>query len=77
MYLWHFFIIALVFRVTHHAVITRDLLLNFLLQATLILPCILAGTLVYFILVERPCMDPAWPRKLKAALSREPGRPVV
>ena len=77
MYLWHFFIIALVFKVTRHLVLTRDLFVNFLLQAALILPCILAGTLVYFILIERPCMDPAWPRKLKAALSREPGRPVV
>jgi peptidoglycan/LPS O-acetylase OafA/YrhL len=77
MYLWHFFIIALIFKMSHRVVITRDLLVNFLLQATLILPCILAGTLVYFILIERPCMDPAWPRKLKAALSREPGRPVV
>ncbi len=77
MYLWHFFIIALVFKATRHLALTSDELVNFLLQAALILPCILAGTLVYFVLVERPCMDPAWPRKLKAALSREPGRPVV
>lgn len=68
-YLWHFFIIALVFKASRHLVVSHDLLANFLLQSALILPCILAFCVLYFVLIERPCMDPAWPQKLWAALS--------
>ena len=68
-YLWHFFIIALVFKASRHIVVSHDLLANFLLQSVLILPCIFVFCVLYFVLVERPCMDPAWPQKLRAALS--------
>jgi peptidoglycan/LPS O-acetylase OafA/YrhL len=68
-YLWHFFIIALVFKASRHIVVSRDLLANFLVQSLLILPCILVGCVLYFVLIERPCMDPAWPQKMWAALS--------
>lgn len=68
-YLWHFFIIALVFKASRRLVVSHDLLANFLLQSALILPCILAFCVLYFVLIERPCMDPAWPQKLWAALS--------
>jgi peptidoglycan/LPS O-acetylase OafA/YrhL len=68
-YLWHFFIIALVFKVSRRIVVSHVLLVNFLLQSMLILPCILAYCILYFVLIERPCMDPAWPQKVWAALS--------
>jgi peptidoglycan/LPS O-acetylase OafA/YrhL len=68
-YLWHFFIIALVFKASRHIVVGHDLLANFVLQSLLILPCVLAFCVLYFVLIERPCMDPAWPQKLRAALS--------
>jgi len=29
----------------------------------LVLPALMVAT-AYFVLVERPCMDPAWPKKL-------------
>ncbi len=74
-YLWHFFIIALVFKASRHLLITHDLLGDFLVQSVLILPCILAFSVAYFVLIERPCMDPAWPQKLWAALSRSSRRP--
>jgi hypothetical protein len=54
---------------------THDLLADFLVQTVLILPCILAFSVAYFVLIERPCMDPAWPQKLRAALSRNSRRP--
>lgn len=77
LYLWHFFIIALVFKLSRHAIVTHDLLVNFLIQSAIILPCILAFCLLYFVFIERPCMDPAWPQKLRAAVSGHSRRPEV
>jgi peptidoglycan/LPS O-acetylase OafA/YrhL len=68
-YLWHFFVIALVFKISSRVLVTHDLMTNFLVQSVLILPCILAFCAVYFALIERPCMDPAWPHKLWTAVS--------
>jgi peptidoglycan/LPS O-acetylase OafA/YrhL len=68
-YLWHFFVIALVFKVSRRVVVTHDLLTNFLVQSVLMLPCVLAFCTLYFIFIERPCMDPAWPQKLWTAVS--------
>lgn len=67
-YLWHFFIIALVFKASRRILVSHDLLANFLVQSVLILPCVLLYCGLYFVLVERPCMDPAWPYKLWSAL---------
>jgi peptidoglycan/LPS O-acetylase OafA/YrhL len=68
-YLWHFFIIALVFKISRRVLVTHDLLTNFLIQSLLILPCVLASSVLYFVFVERPCMDPEWPQKLRTAVS--------
>ncbi|HEX6772756.1 MAG TPA: acyltransferase, partial [Acidobacteriaceae bacterium] len=74
-YLWHFYIIALIFKVSRRVLVTHDLLTNFLVQSVLILPCVLAVSVAYFIAIERPCMDPGWPHKLRAALSSRVRRP--
>jgi peptidoglycan/LPS O-acetylase OafA/YrhL len=74
-YLWHFFLIALIFKATRHLVLFADFLPNFLIQCALMLPLILLGAAAYFRLIERPCMDPAWPQKLRAALSQRFRRP--
>lgn len=71
-YLWHFFIIALVFRVTKHLVVTDDFMVNLLVQAVLLLPPILLLSALYYVWVERPCMDPQWPRKLLAKFKAAP-----
>jgi peptidoglycan/LPS O-acetylase OafA/YrhL len=63
-YLWHFFIIAAFFRVTKHVVVTQDYLLNVTIQAVLLLPFILFFSTLYYLCIERPCMDPRWPQKL-------------
>lgn len=39
---------------------------NFWVQALVIVPTLLVISSAYFVLVERPCMDKDWPRKLKA-----------
>src|SRR5579859_3502267 len=77
LYLWHFFIISLVFKASRHVMLTHDLLGAVLVQAAIILPCVLAFCTVYFVLIERPCMDPAWPQKLWAAVSGHSRRPEV
>jgi len=35
-----------------------------LLQIALMLPLVLLVGAIYFVLIERPCMDPEWPQKL-------------
>lgn len=77
MYLWHFFIIALVFKVSRRWHFSHDLLTNIALQGLIILPCVVAFTIAYFVLIERPCMDPAWPQKLRAAVRSRARRPAV
>jgi peptidoglycan/LPS O-acetylase OafA/YrhL len=74
-YLWHFFIIPLVFKVSRHIMPTHDLLGMMAIQAAIILPCVLAFCIAYFVLIERPCMDPAWAQKLRAAMSAHARRP--
>jgi peptidoglycan/LPS O-acetylase OafA/YrhL len=75
MYLWHFFIIALVFKQSRYWLVTHDLLLNLAVQALILLPCVVGFTILYFVLVERPCMDPLWPQKLWAAARSSARRP--
>lgn len=77
LYLWHFFIISLVFKASRHLVLTHDLLGAVLIQGAIILPCVLTFCTVYFVLIERPCMDPMWPQKLWAAVSGHSRRPEV
>ena len=68
-YLWHFFVIGVFFKLTRHLVVFHDFLLNFAVQiVTLGIPIAVVSVLV-FVLIERPCMDPAWPRKFWAFFS--------
>lgn len=63
-YLWHFFTIGVFFKLTRHLVVFHDFLLNFFVQVVALGIPIAAVSLLAYVLVERPCMDPAWPRKL-------------
>jgi peptidoglycan/LPS O-acetylase OafA/YrhL len=51
-------------------------LLHLMAQAVVILPLLLLVSSVYFVLIERPCMDRDWPRKLRQRLAslRHQGR---
>lgn len=63
-YLWHFFVIGVFFRVTRHFVVFHDFLVNYLIQIVALgIPIALVSALA-FVLIEKPCMDPEWPRKL-------------
>ena len=69
-YLMHMLIVSIVFKATRHLAVFSDFLLNYTLQvATLGTAIALLGTL-YFVLIERPCMDPQWPHKLWRRISR-------
>jgi peptidoglycan/LPS O-acetylase OafA/YrhL len=67
-YLLHMFVISTLSPLTRHAMITGNLYSDYLIQLLLLLPPIAAVSIAYFVLVERPCMDPQWPHKLWAIL---------
>ncbi len=64
-YLLHFALIAVFFKLTRYAIFGNlDFFGNYLIQWVLMgIPVLLLCTLFY-VLVERPCMDPGWPSKL-------------
>jgi peptidoglycan/LPS O-acetylase OafA/YrhL len=69
-YLLHFVWIAILFRVTRHFILPgANFLENFLIQLVTVGLPVLAVSAGYFILVERPCMDPDWPGKLWQRIS--------
>lgn len=64
LYLFHFLIISAVSRVSKPVHIGHEFWAYYFLQAVLVLPVVLILCGVFFLLVERPCMDRDWPRKL-------------
>lgn len=76
-YLLHYPLISLLGRVTARLGEQGAAWMHLLVQCALILPPLLLVSAVYFALVERPCMDPAWPAKLRAWLFARLGRRAV
>lgn len=66
-YLFHFAVISFAGPTTIRIHWGHSYLLNVALQASLLIPLILVVSGVFFVLVERPCMDPDWPTRLAAA----------
>ena len=62
-YLLHMLTISTVFRVVKYWHGSTDGE-TMLLQIAVMFPIVLVVGAAYFVLVERPCMDPAWPQKL-------------
>ena len=64
-YLLHLALIAVFFKVTRRAILPQlDFLGNFLVQCVVTMVPVLLCCAVFYLLVERPCMDPDWPSKL-------------
>jgi peptidoglycan/LPS O-acetylase OafA/YrhL len=63
-YLFHSLIIYAVKHFTAPLHIGQNFWVYFAVQATLILPAVLLLCGAFFLLIERPCMDREWPRKL-------------
>jgi peptidoglycan/LPS O-acetylase OafA/YrhL len=69
-YLMHMLVISVCFRLTRHWILPSSFALSCLIQVLLLGTCIYLFCTAYFVLVERPCMDPKWPGKLVARLSQ-------
>jgi peptidoglycan/LPS O-acetylase OafA/YrhL len=77
-YLMHMLVMSAAFRLTRRWIIPSNLPLSYLIQVVLLGSCIYLFCTAYFVLIERPCMDPDWPRKLLSRLSRNSGsRPAI
>jgi peptidoglycan/LPS O-acetylase OafA/YrhL len=63
-YLLHFNVIAIVSRATMKVKLPGGLLPNFALQLALCGAAVLAVASIFFLLIEKPCMNPNWPRDL-------------
>lgn len=72
-YLLHHPIQDLVLRATGRISFSSSYPVNFAIQSTLTAVATIAVCSVFFLLVEKPCMDKDWPAKLMARLQ---GRPV-
>ena len=65
-YLMHMTAIAIVFKLSRSIISTRqDFLTTYLIQSLIFVPCVLLAGTAFYLLFERPCMDPQWPLKLK------------
>jgi peptidoglycan/LPS O-acetylase OafA/YrhL len=65
-YLMHMLVISIAFKLTRRLIIPSNLLASYLIQVVLLGSCITVVGIAYFVLIERPCMDPNWPHKLRA-----------
>ena len=64
-YLMHFQMIAAIFKITRRCIFpSYDFLANYLIQIVVTGVPVLAISLLFYLLVERPCMDPNWPSRL-------------
>jgi peptidoglycan/LPS O-acetylase OafA/YrhL len=65
----HMLVISIAFKLTRRFILPSSLLFSYLIQIVLLGACIYLFCTAYFVLIERPCMDPNWPRKLMARFS--------
>ena len=76
-YLLHYNIIAVVGNRTIFFNVTQNYPLAYLWHAAILLPIILLVSGVFYLLIERPCMDKDWPKKLWQYVNRLVGRNVA
>jgi len=76
-YLFHFLIISAVCRISKPMHFGPNFWVYYLLQAVLVVPFVLMFCGAFFLLIERPCMDKNWPRKLWNRWLVSPPEPVA
>lgn len=76
-YLLHFVWIASLFKLTRRAIVPSAIFsVNLLIQMLVtVLPAVILCT-IFFVLIERPCMDPDWPSKLWHRVTGRSGHDV-
>jgi peptidoglycan/LPS O-acetylase OafA/YrhL len=67
-YLWHNIIVSGVGNFTIHFNPFRSYLGALFWHMAILLPAVVLGSTVFYLLVEKPCMDREWPQKLWAKL---------
>ncbi|GAC1427267.1 MAG: hypothetical protein NVSMB62_25040 [Acidobacteriaceae bacterium] len=72
LYLMHMLVISIAFKATRHLEFTSDFLLNYAIQILSLGSAVALCGIVFYVLIERPCMDPRWPQKLWARLRGTP-----
>ncbi len=73
-YLMHLQVIAVLFKVTRFAIVSRfDFLANYGIQLLVTAVPVLLVSLGFYLLIERPCMDPNWPSRLWHRLTGRSG----
>jgi len=65
-YLLHNYVISALGAYTESVWATWPIVARLLLQFSLITPLVLVVSAVYFVLIEKPCMQPDWPQRLWA-----------
>jgi peptidoglycan/LPS O-acetylase OafA/YrhL len=71
-YLFHFVGISAVGKITKRLYLGGGFGGYFFLQAVLILPVVLCFCVIYYLAIERPCMDKNWPSKLAGWVRAKP-----
>jgi peptidoglycan/LPS O-acetylase OafA/YrhL len=67
-YLLHFSVISVTGRLAGRFLLGTTFTSRLGMNALVALPAIIAVTGLYFVMIERPCMDPAWPTKVAARI---------
>ncbi len=67
-YLTHWFVLKLAFRLTKYIIFTHDFTINMFFQVFCLSPAVLFVTGLFFLAIERPCMRRDWPARLWSAL---------
>jgi peptidoglycan/LPS O-acetylase OafA/YrhL len=69
LYLTHVMVMSFAFRAVKRLSFANDSVTLLVQMAGMLVPVMLVG-LVYFVLIERPCMKKRWPQELMARLRR-------
>lgn len=64
-YLWHLFVIGAVLKISLKLLMAEKFLLSMVTQAAIVLPIIFFFSVVLFLAIEKPCMEPEWPTSLR------------
>jgi peptidoglycan/LPS O-acetylase OafA/YrhL len=73
-YLLHYQTISMTGHLAGHFLRGVTFLDRFAIEAAFSLPAILAVTILFYLLIEQPCMDNLWPSKLCVRFSPSPSR---
>lgn len=69
-YLIHLPFLELFIRLTRNWQFTNSFTINYLIQAAICLPILLTVSIIFFLLIEKPCMDKEWPVKLATKIKK-------